>query len=200
MTSVTAEEALERLNQGNERFQKGLAENAGRDSARRTELAGGQSPFAIILGCADSRVSPEIAFDAGLGDLFVVRVAGNVANTSSIASIEYAVLHLGAKLVVVTGHESCGAVNAAIDASQKSGDGEENQDALQNLTHLLGHIGPALEADNTLEADVLARKHARLTAQQLCDDSEIIRKAVASDGVKIVPAFHQLASGAVVFD
>lgn len=200
MKSVTADEALERLKQGNERFQKGTGENPGRNVARRAELTEGQSPSAIILCCSDSRVAPEFAFDAGLGDLFVVRVAGNVANTSSIASIEYAVLHLGAKLVVVTGHESCGAVNAAIDSVQEGGDAEQNVDHLQNLDHLLGYIRPALETSDALEADLHARNHARLTAQQLCDDSEIIRNAVENDGVKIVPAFHQLASGAVVFD
>jgi len=128
MTIVTADEALKRLKQGNERFQKGVAENPGRDIARRLELAEGQNPTAIILCCSDSRVAPEFAFDAGLGDLFVVRVAGNVANTSSIGSIEYAVMHLGSKLVVVTGHESCGAVNAIMAAAQQGGDVEKNLD------------------------------------------------------------------------
>ena len=106
MNSISANEALDRLKQGNQRFREECAEGTGRDAAHRRELAAGQNPYAIILTCSDSRVVPELAFDTGLGELFVVRVAGNVANTSSIASIEYSVAHLGSKLVVVMAHES----------------------------------------------------------------------------------------------
>ena len=111
---MTAQESLHRLKEGNNRFVQDKLDGKLQDSSRKTSLLGGQSPFAIILGCADSRVVPELAFDTGLGELFTVRVAGNIANTSSIASIEYAVAHLGAKLIVVLGHQNCGAVAAAI--------------------------------------------------------------------------------------
>lgn len=200
MESVTADRSLERLQQGNERFRNGLAEGAGRDIARRKELAGSQHPYAIVLCCSDSRVAPEIAFDTGLGDLFVVRVAGNVANTSSIGSIEYAVAKLGTKLVVVMGHESCGAVSAVVSAARKGGDVKKNLDHLQNLIHLLGHIRPALAASEVHEVDAIARSNARLTGERLIDESEIIRRAVEDDGVQIVTAFYQFDSGAVEFD
>ena len=111
---MTAQESLSRIKEGNARFVADKLDGKLQDSSRRDSLVKGQQPYAIILGCADSRVVPELAFDAGLGELFTVRVAGNIANTSSIASIEYAVAHCGSKLIVVLGHQSCGAVTAAI--------------------------------------------------------------------------------------
>jgi carbonic anhydrase len=190
METLTAEQALERLKQGNDRFRGDQLEGTGRDGARREALAGGQHPFAIILGCADSRVSPEIAFDAGLGELFVTRVAGNVANRSSIASIEYAVTHLGPKLVVVMGHESCGAVNAAL----------EGGDAGPNLNHLLEHIQPALAATGEGGVDAVSRSNAALQAERMVQESDIIRRAVEEEGVKIVSAYYHLRTGAFEFE
>ena len=109
--------ALDRLKEGNGRFVSDKLDGKLQDSNRRESLTGGQQPFAIILSCADSRVVPELAFDAGLGELFTVRIAGNVANTSTIASIEYAIAHLNTRVIVVMGHESCGAVGAAVSSS-----------------------------------------------------------------------------------
>ena len=129
------EEALEKLRIGNDHFVNDKLDRKLQNSQRRHELTDGQYPDAIILSCADSRVVPELAFDTGLGELFVVRVAGNVANASSIASIEYAVANLGTKLIVVIGHESCGAVVAAI----KGGDNGPN------LNTLLGYVQPSIE-------------------------------------------------------
>jgi len=106
--NLSAEKALEKLKAGNKNFVSDKLEGNLQDAARRKSLASGQNPYAIILSCADSRVVPELAFDSGLGEIFVIRVAGNVANTSTTASIEYAVAHLGVKLIVVLGHESCG--------------------------------------------------------------------------------------------
>ena len=111
---MTIQEIEQRLIDGNEKFVANKLEGKLQDSNRRESLTKGQEPYAIILSCADSRVVPELAFDAGLGEIFVIRVAGNVANTSSIASIEYAVAHLGSKIIVVLGHQSCGAVTAAV--------------------------------------------------------------------------------------
>lgn len=144
----------------------------------------------IILSCADSRVVPELAFDTGLGELFVCRVAGNIANNSSIASIEYAVAHLGTPVIVVMGHESCGAVTAAI------GGGDNGH----NLNHLLYHITPAIAAsgDGATVNDVV-RKNAELTAAELVDRSSIIRKAVEAGNLKIVPAYYHLNGGMVEF-
>jgi len=183
METISAKEALEQLKQGNQRLLKGEAEGLGQFSAQRrqelTEKArAGQAPYAIILSCADSRVPVEIMFDAGPGELFVVRVAGNVANTSTIASIEYAVAHLGAKLVVVMAHESCGAVAAAIQGG----------DAGNNLNTLLGYIQPVVGSGDN-DVDEVARKNARQSADRLQKESDIIRPAVESGDVEIVTAF-----------
>lgn len=113
---MTADEALDRLLEGNRRFASGAATGPHRDPARRNEQADGQTPFAVILGCADSRVPPEIVFDQGIGDLFSVRVAGNVAvEDITLGSIEFGIAVLGCPLLVVLGHESCGAVTGAVD-------------------------------------------------------------------------------------
>lgn len=186
MTQRGADQILERLKRGNARF----VERAKADSARRAELARGQQPLAVVLACADSRVAPEILFGADLGELFVVRVAGNVANTSSIASIEYAVANLGVRLVIVMAHESCGAVAAAL----------EGGDAGSNLNHLLEHIAPALGAPAGSDADAVARRGARLNAERLISESEILRKACAEDGLRIATAFYRFTTGAVEFD
>jgi carbonic anhydrase len=188
MELLTAEKALEQLQQGNERFASALTKGPGRVGSRHQELLKGQWPFAIILSCSDSRAPPEIVFDTRLGDLFVVRVAGNVANTSSIASIEYAVAQLGTKLVVVMGHESCGAVGAAI----KGGD------AGHNLNRLLGYIQPAVEGSDDVSAVV--RRNAVVSANRLIDQSNILSQAVDNDGVMIVTAFMHFTTGIVEFD
>ncbi len=187
---MTHQESLKRLKEGNDRFEKDHLDGKLQDSSRRNSLIGGQEPYAIILGCADSRVVPELAFDTGLGELFTVRVAGNVANTSSIASIEYAVAHVGSKLIVVLGHQSCGAVTAAIA-------GGDNGD---NLNHLLGHIAPALSAsEQDATINDVVKLNAQLTTKQLLDKSPIIKAAVDSGEVKIIPAYYHLNTGKVEF-
>lgn len=186
---MNAADALEKLKQGNARLVSGTAEVSGRVDTVNTDLAKGQSPYAIILGCSDSRVPIDIVFDAGLGELFVIRVAGNVANTSSIASIEYAVVHLGAKLIVVLGHESCGAVSAAMAGG----------DAGKNLNALLGHIRPALDPPEE-DVNVVARRNARNSANRLLEQSDILLDAVESGEVEIVTAFYRFSDGKVEFD
>ena len=189
MGTPNANEALERLKRGNERFRTGRAAGAGWVGSRREELIKRQRPFAIILSCSDSRVPTEIVFDAGLGELFVVRVAGNVANPSSIASIDYAVANLGTKLVVVMAHQNCGAVSAAI----------EGGDAGKNLNRLLSYIQPALEPPEQ-DVDVVARRNARISAERLINESDIIRAATEGGGVKIATAFFHFFNGEVEFD
>ena len=184
------QESLKRLKEGNERFVQDKLDGKLQDSERKKSLTGGQSPYAIILSCADSRVVPELAFDTGLGELFVVRVAGNVANPSSIASIEYAVAHLGTKLIVVMGHESCGAVAAAIAGGDNG----------PNLNHLLGFITPVVEAHKGEEMPTIIKKNANTSATGLVEKSSIISKAVENDGVKIVSAYYNLSSGKVDFE
>jgi len=155
-------EVIERLKTGNQRFVADKLDGKLQGSNRRSSLTDGQQPYAIILSCADSRVVPELTFDTGLGELFVVRVAGNVANTSSIASIEYAVAYCGSTVIVVLGHESCGAVIAAV----KGGDNGHS------LNHLLAHITPAIHASNKgADINEVVKKNAQLTKKELINRS-----------------------------
>lgn len=185
---MTIQEVLQRLEDGNDRFVHDKLDGRLQNSSRRESLTAGQEPYAIILSCADSRVVPELAFDTGLGELFVVRVAGNVANSSSIASIEYAVANLGTPVIVVLGHQSCGAVTAAVNGGNNG----------YNLNHLLMHIAPAIDAvDDDADVNEVVRKNAILTAEELSTRSAIIRGAVDSGKLKIVPAYYHLDSGKV---
>ena len=187
---MTISEIKQRLTDGNGRFVNDQLEGNLQDGARRDELTGGQAPYAIILSCADSRVVPELAFDAGIGELFVIRVAGNVANSSSLASIEYAVAHLGSKVIVVLGHQSCGAVTAAVQGGNNG----------YNLNHLLSHITPAVAAaGEDAEINDVVKKNAMLTVDDMMTRSSIVRNAVESGDVEIVPAYYNLDSGRVDF-
>lgn len=185
--NISWEEALQRLKEGNERFVDDKLDGKLQTSDRRKELTGGQHPYAIILSCADSRVVPELAYDTGLGEIFVIRVAGNIANTSTIASIEYAVAHIGVNLIVVLGHESCGAVTAALAGG----------DAGHNLNHLLAHILPAKIASDDPSVNGVVKKNAELTSNALNNRSEIIGGAVSSGKLRIMPAYYNLGSGKV---
>lgn len=190
MGKMTIEEIITKLKKGNENFVKNKLERPHQDAERKKELVSGQDPFAIILSCADSRVVPELAFDTGLGDLFVTRVAGNIANTSTIASIEYSVFALKTKVIVVMGHESCGAVGAAV----KGGD------LGHNLNMLLAHVTPALDAapDGATVNDIV-KINARLTAKELVNRSAIIANAVKAGDLAIVPAYYSFEEGKVEF-
>ncbi len=183
-------EIKQRLIEGNERFVADKLDGKLQDSNRRNELTDGQQPHTIVLSCADSRVVPEFAFDSGLGELFVVRVAGNVANSSSLASIEYAVAHCGSKVIVVLGHQSCGAVTAAV------GGGDNGY----SLNHLLSHITPAISASAAgASVNDVVKKNAELNAKELVTRSSIISKAVESGSVEILSAYYNLDSGKVDF-
>lgn len=187
---MNIQDTVQRLQDGNTRFIADKLDGKLQDSSRRDALTGGQQPYAIILSCADSRVVPELAFDTGLGELFVVRVAGNIANSSSIASIEYAVAHCGSKVIVVLGHQSCGAVTAAVAGGDNG----------YNLNHLLSHVTPAIAASGEgATVNEVVKKNAQLTAEELKNRSSIIGNAVASGDVKIIPAYYHLDSGKVEF-
>ena len=198
---MNSEQALARLKSGNTRFVNDTLDGQLQDSVRRGELTGAQTPYAIVLSCADSRVVPELAFDTGLGELFVIRVAGNIANTSSIASIEYAVAHLGVKLIVVLGHQSCGAVTAAMAGGDNG----------YNLNHLLTHLQPAVNAvaqGNTdrdygdQSVDAVVRENAIRTGRDLVARSSIIQDAIQGSrdqALQIIPAWYVLDTGVVEF-
>ena len=187
---MNSQNSLQRLKDGNTRFVEDKLDGKLQDSARRGILTTGQEPYAIVLSCADSRVVPELAFDTGLGEIFVVRVAGNIANSSSIASIEYAVAHCGSKLIVVLGHQSCGAVTAAVAGGDNG----------YNLNHLLSHIQPAISAsaDGAAVNDVV-KKNAELTANELRSRSSIINDFVSRGEVTIAAAYYNLDTGKVDF-
>ena len=187
---MTHQEILNRLKDGNQRFVHNQLEHKLQDQVRREELTSGQAPHTIVLSCADSRVVPELAFDMGLGEIFTVRVAGNIANASSLASIEYAVAHCQSKLIVVMGHEECGAVKAAMGGGIYD----------YSLNHLLGQLKPALEkAGSNASTKEVVQCNAKHNAEDMLKRSSIIRDAVENGAVKIVSADYQLSNGEVVF-
>jgi carbonic anhydrase len=200
---IGAPEALELLRAGNERFAAGTGGRylAG-DAARRRELVEGQEPLAIVLGCSDSRVPVEFVFDRGPGDLFVIRVAGNVVAPSLIGSVEYAAEACGTRLVVVLGHTGCGAVSATVD--QLAQDAELRS---PHLRAIVDRIRPAIEDIVTdpgapPREDVVARAvraNVRASAAQLRSGSEIIERLMRTDGLRVVGAEYSLESGVVDF-
>ena len=180
-------EAIERLKQGNARFIAGETADARRDVDRVRDLSGGQSPYAAILGCADSRVPPEILFDEGFGDLFTVRVAGNVATPEEIASLEYAAGVLGSTAIVVLGHSSCGAVTAAVDGGEVPG----------QISSLFQHIAPGVRQGASIDEAVEA--NVRYQVNVLKQASTVIRGGLRAGTHAVVGAVYSLESGEVRF-
>ena len=183
-------QALDALKQGNRRFMTDQPHGEWADATLRAELMEGQNPIAAVLACSDSRVAPQIVFDARLGDLFTVKVAGNVANKSAIASLEYAVAVLGVELLVVIGHEACGAVNAALHGGFRS----------PNLERLLALIQPAIEACSTGRVEDVIRLNAHLAADRCVRNSRILTEAVQADKLHVATAYYHLDSGLAEFD
>ena len=198
---IAAAEALERLREGNRRFVSNIRSHQGLISeARRTEVAAGQTPFAIILGCSDSRVPAEIVFDQGLGDLFVIRVAGNIVAPSQIGSVEFAAEQYGVRLVVVLGHSQCGAILATID--QLTGPPARQS---RNLNSIVDRIRPAVaplvphhqERDTLVREAVRANVHASVA--HLRHGSDVIESLVQKSGLAIAGAEYSLETGVVEF-
>jgi carbonic anhydrase len=196
-TEYSADEALVRLKQGNERFVSGHAKFPTVQKEVLAELAKGQHPFATILGCSDSRVPPELVFDAAFGELFVIRVAGNVLGPSIEGTIQYAGVHLRTPLFVVLGHEGCGAVEAAV-AEKYSGAHFHSRIALllENILPALEHLDPKLQPAELLSAAVEA--NVRWTMQQVRESPEAKARG-KDDQVKMVGAVYDIATGRVRF-
>jgi carbonic anhydrase len=193
---TTGDQALQRLLAGNRRFVQGVSVNQGRDSVRRAAVAETQKPFAVILGCSDSRVTPVVLFDEGIGDLFLVRVAGNTAAAPAlVGSIEYSAEVLGSVLLMVLGHESCGAVKAAI-AHVTQGQQEPG-----SIEAFVDPIIPAVQAVQSQPPDQLLnaaiQQNIRLQVQQLSASQPLLAPLVSSGKLKVVGAEYQLASGQV---
>src|SRR5947207_5637484 len=190
-SALTAEQALERLKKGNEKFvaDKSAAQDLGAE--RRRELAKGQHPIAIVLTCADSRVAPEYIFNQGLGDIFVLRVAGNIADPFVLGSMEYALEHLHAPLVVVLGHTKCGAVDAALGENKPAG----------NLGKLIAevHVGKDLPAEKLAALDAAIANNVRHQAELLPKRSDVVKEFVDHKKVRIVTGVYSLESGKVTW-
>jgi len=202
-SGISAREALALLRGGNHRF---VSDASSRDAfesrARRIELAGGQEPFAVILGCSDSRVPVEIVFDQGLGDLFVIRVAGNIVAPSQIGSVEFAAEKFGSRLVVVLGHSRCGAIETTVEQLMRP---VENQS--RNLRSIVDLVRPSVEGllatDLRHDHDALVheavRANIRASVKQLRHGSDIIENLIQNAGLMVVGAEDSLQTGVVDF-
>jgi carbonic anhydrase len=200
---IPARDALKRLQQGNQRFVSGVRSvDTMTSPMRRDELISGQAPFAIILGCSDSRVPAEMVFDQGLGDLFVIRVAGNVVAPSQIGSVEFAAERFGTHLVVVLGHSKCGAIEATLEEL-----GRPSGDQSPNLRSIVGRVRPAvaplIETELAKSPDALL-KHAiraniRASANHLRNGSQILEQLIDQGRLAVVGAEYSLETGEVEF-
>ena len=192
---IPASEALQRLRDGNYRFAHSEENNLQSvNQARRAELVDGQSPFAVIVACSDSRVPVELLFDQGLGDLFVIRVAGNIVAPSQIGSVEFAAAQLGTKLVVVLGHSNCGAVEATLKELSK-----QQETRSPNLQSIVNRIRPAVELlDNpSLHTAVVA--NVRNSVERLRGRSKLLKALIESGELTVVGAQYSIESGVVDF-
>ena len=202
-STISAQLALERLREGNHRFVSDVRSvDTLTGQVRRHEVAAGQEPFAIILGCSDSRVPAEIVFEQGLGDLFVIRVAGNIVAPSQVGSVEFAAERYGVRLVVVLGHSSCGAILATLEEL-----GRPSKDQSRNLRAIVDRIRPSVEALLATElgyhTDALVQKavraNIRASADHLRHGSEVLEQLIQKDGLLVVGADYSLDTGVVDF-
>lgn len=192
MYTMSSEQILQQLIAGNQRYVDGRAENPNQTPQARQEVAQEQNPMAAILACADSRVPPEIVFDQGLGDLFVIRVAGHIAARAVVASVEFATGNLGVPLVVVLGHSNCGAVTAAV----------QGIDAPGQLGGLIAAIRPAVERVDTEPGDPVEnaiRANVALVVESLRAAEPVLNRLVDEEQVRIIGAYYHLESGIVEF-
>jgi len=187
---VAPDAALAKLMAGNARYTKGSVTHPRQGGGRRAEVAKGQKPFAIVVACSDSRTSPELVFDQGLGDVFVTRLAGSIVDDAALGSIEYGVEHLGASVIIVLGHERCGAVDAAMKGGKLPG----------KIGSVVKPILPAVKAvqkSATPTLDAAIDENARRTAAGLTTRSEILEGKVKAGALKIVAARYDLDTGRV---
>jgi carbonic anhydrase len=190
---ISPTEAISKLKEGNGRYTSGSLQHPGRTAERRTELAKTQHPFATIISCSDSRVPPEIVFDQGLGDLFIVRVAGNVINDEGLGSVEYSVDHLGTRLILVLGHQSCGAVQAARETIAAKGK------APGHIQSLVTAIKPAVETTAKDDLDTTIKANVKNVVQALRSSTPILKAEVDSGKIQVVGGYYSLDTGTVTF-
>ena len=191
--NLSAKDAIQKLKDGNKRFVKAESQHPDESKERRDEMLKGQHPFAVILSCSDSRVPPELIFDQGLGDIFEIRNAGNVLNEHVIGSIEYAVMHCGVKLIVIMGHQDCGAIAATLSGVSETKYIKALEDSIKPAIDDCKEQGLEINSDNVVKAHVM-QDIEELMAQ----DTELV-KYMKDNDVKIVPAYYHLDSGRVDF-
>ena len=191
--SVAPAEAISKLKEGNGRYTGGNLQHPGQTAERRIELAKSQHPFATIVDCSDSRVPPEILFDQGLGDLFIFRVAGNVIDDHGLGSIEYAVDHLGVRLILVLGHQRCGAVEAARETIAAKGK------APGHIESLVTAIKPAVEATAKDDLDATIKANVKNVVRALRSSTPILKAEVDSGKIQVIGGYYSLDTGAVTF-
>jgi carbonic anhydrase len=199
---LTAVEALSRLQEGNRRFVANQTNPDSLDHARRAALVAGQEPFAIILGCSDSRVPAELVFDQGFGDLFVIRVAGNIVAPSQVGSVEFAAARFGTRLVVVLGHSGCGAITATLEEITGRATSQS-----RNLRSIVNRVRPSVETllgsrhhddEEALIRDAV-RANVRVSVNHLRHGSELLEQLSLNDGLMVVGAEYSLETGVVTF-
>jgi carbonic anhydrase len=200
---LSAKDALSRLREGNGRFASNLLSvDSLLSYTRRAELSAGQQPFAIILGCSDSRVPAEIVFDQGIGDLFVIRVAGNVVAPSQIGSVEFAAARFGTRLVVVLGHSRCGAIQATVETLEgTAGPGSRSLRSIVNFIRpsVEDLMTGALASDHEALVNAACRANVLASVKRLRRGSPLIEQLVAEEGLRVVGAEYDLESGRVDF-
>ena len=208
MAMIPARAALAALREGNRRFvgRLGLESESGLEAGaargRRRTLPAGQEPFAIVLGCSDARVPAEIVFDQGLGDLFVLRVAGNIVASSHVGSVEFAAAAFGTRLVVVLGHSNCGAIHATLEQLTRP-----SREQSRNLRSIVDRIRPAVDGllervppyDRQALEQQAVRANIRMSANHLRHGSELLEQLIEKDGLRVVGAEYSLETGVVEF-
>ncbi len=185
--SLTPDQALQSLMEGNQRFSKDKSLHLDRTSERRQELISKQAPFAIIVGCSDSRVAPEIVFDQGIGDLFIVRVAGNVVGPLEQDSVEYSALYLNSSIIMVMGHENCGAINAVLAGTTKD---------IESVAELIQPAADATKTQKTNRLENTIKTNAHMMAEQL-RNSPVIKGLIAKKKLSVVAAYYNFHTGKV---
>lgn len=191
--NLSAEDAIKKLVEGNERFVELHLKHPDSNKKRRHEMLKGQHPFVVILSCSDSRVPPELIFDQGLGDIFEIRNAGNVLDEHVIGSIEYAVMHCGVKLIVIMGHQDCGAIAATLSGKSETKYIKSLEDSIQPAVEDCKKQGLKVNSDNVVKAHVMQDINELMT-----QDTDLV-KYMKENNVKLVPAYYHLDTGKVDF-
>ncbi len=196
---ISTVEAFDKLKEGNRRFVAGQSA----DLHRTHKLIDNQTPFAIVVGCSDSRVPPEIVFDQGVGDMFVIRIAGNIVTPLELGSIEFAAIKFGPRLVIVVGHSCCGAVQATIEI-QETGSESAVEDLSPGMQTIVEHISVSVENDDKASdpqtVERVVRTNVRNSVDRIRGESSVLQGLIADEGMEVIGAYYDLDTGEVHFD